>query len=170
MAIDRVTVLSILFHIVAVLGSMFLDNLTSATGLAHYGGESGLLPDSSGPYGAIYNFIAGDNQPELTEQGAGFLGFVKWIFTGPLGLFGDLVGLLLVISTFSYPIINIIPAEGFGLWFRILVHGVSLLLLAILVSRLLEWASRNGLLSNPYLLVAMSLIGSIGLISHGFGG
>ena len=166
----KIAVIGVFLHIVAVIGSVYIENLTSATGVAYYGGESGLLPDSGGPYGAIYEFLVGSSTPQLAEQGDGLLGFLKWIFIGPLSIFGDLVGLLLVTSTFAYPIINIIPMERFGLWFRILVHALGIFFTLMLVSKLLEWAGRNGVMSNPYLLVALGAVGSIGLISHALGG
>ena len=72
---------------------------------------------------------------------------------------------MIVITTFSYPVIDIIPMEGFGLWARIVIHLVSLALLVVVFFRLVELLSSWGVFSNVYVLIALGLISSVGVVA-----
>lgn len=148
------------------LGTIIITNLVSQTGIATYGGSRGFLPGDDSPYSSFGKYLYGDGEPERREPGSGPMGLLKYgVFEGAcLGV--SATKFLLILATFSYPAIDIIPTEGFGLWLRISIHIMSVLAWATAIFRLLELAIQAGAFSNVYLLIAIGLITSAGLISN----
>ena len=166
MGILPLTVIVVLLHVAAVVTGIFGENLTSVTGTAYYGGSSGPLPGEDSPYHAITSFLMGEDRPVTREPGdQGGFGLFKWIIAGPMCVFADVVKLLLNITTFNYAVIQLIPSEGFGLWVKVFIHSLSTAFNLYAGKQLIELLLRAGVFSNPYALVALGVLSSIGLVS-----
>ena len=149
------------------IGSIIVINLVSSTGLATYGGERGFLPGEDSPYSAFGRFLYGDERPSPTLPGedSGGLGLAKYGVTDGICFISTTVRQGLVITTFAYPVIDIIPMEGFGLWIRMAIHLASLALTGALMYLLVEMLIQMGVFSNVYVLIAVGVISSAGLVS-----
>ena len=165
MGVQAITAIAILFHIAAIVAGIYADNLTGF-GEAYYGGDSGPLPGAASGYHTITDFLAGSDRPEVDQLGSqGGLVIFRWIITGPMCVAASLVKLLLSITTFNYAVVQVLPDYGFGLWIKLLIHAVSTLITLITSGKLVIFLLQAGVLSNPYALVALGIIGSVGLIS-----
>ena len=166
MGLTAVLVIATLFHVAAVASGVFMDNLFDPTGTAYYGGETGPLPGAGSAYESLTSFLAGDDRPALDDPGdvGGFAVF-RWILTGPLCISVDITKMFLTVTTFAYPVVMVIPSEGFGLWIKLAIHAVSTLLTLVGVGKLVGFLMRSGVLSNPYALVALGIMGVVGFVS-----
>ena len=175
MTIYRLGALMTVVHLLAGgVGSIIIANLVSFTGVATYGGESGFLPgndaaysEDDSPYTAFGKFLYGDGQPEphLPGDTSGGLGLAKYAVTEGVCMVSTGVKWILIMASFSYPVIDIIPMEGFGLWVRIVIHLVAFGCLAALLWRLFEMLIAMGVFSNVYAMIALGALGSAGLVS-----
>ena len=168
MTIYRLGVLMTVVHLLAGgVGSIIIANLVSFTGVATYGGESGFLPGDDSPYTAFGKFLYGDDQPDphLPGDSSGGLGLAKYAVTEGVCMVSTSVKWMLIMASFSYPVIDIIPMEGFGLWVRIVIHLLALVVLAAILWRLFEMLLAMGVFSNVYAMIALGVIGSAGLVS-----
>ena len=161
------TLMTVIHLLVRGIGTLVVINLTSVTGQATYGGDAGFLPGEDSPYSAFGEFLYGDGQPapDLIGDDAGGLGLARYGVTQGICFMSNSVKMLLIISTFSYPVIDIIPMEGFGLWIRICIHLASLAALGAVLFLLVQLLIQMGIFSNIYILVAIGLVSSAGLVS-----
>ena len=106
---------------------------------------------------------AGQDLKEPPNE-SGFAVF-RWIITGPMCVSVDVTKMFLTVTTFFYPVVQIIPTEGFGLWIKLGIHAASTVLSIMGAARLVGFLLRSGVLSNPYALVALGIIGAIGFVS-----
>ena len=148
------------------VGTVIMSNLVSQTGIATYGGSRGFLPDDDSPYSAFGRYLYGDGEPERREPGEGPIGLLRYGVIEGTCLASSAVTFVIILATFSYPAIDIIPTEGFGLWVRVAIHVMALFGFVVALVRLLEMAIQMGVFSNVYLLIALGLISSAGLISN----
>ena len=151
------------------IGSNIITNLVSQTGAPTYGGSRGFLPGDDSPYSAFGKYLYGDGEPGRQLPGAdqsGIAGLMQYgVFRGAC-MMSEGVTFLIILATFSYPVIDIIPTEGFGLWIRLVIHILGVLGLLVVGVQLLEWAIRAGVFSNVYLLIAIGIVSSAGLLSN----
>ena len=149
------------------IGSIIVINLISSTGVATYGGERGFLPGEDSPYSAFGRFLYGDDQPSLTLPGedSGGLGLAKYGVTDGICFISTTVKQAIIITTFAYPVIDIIPLQGFGLWIRLAIHLASLSAMGAVMFFLVELLIQMGVFSNVYVLIAVGVISSAGLVS-----
>ena len=168
MTIYRLGALMTVIHLLAGgVGSIIIANLVSFTGVATYGGESGFLPGDDSPYTAFGKFLYGDDEPSanLPGESSGGLGLAKYAATEGVCMVSTGVKWMLIMASFSYPVIDIIPMEGFGLWVRIVIHLLALAALTAILWRLFELLLAMGAFSNVYAMIAMGLVSSAGLVS-----
>ena len=148
-------------------GSVVITNLVSQTGVATYGGPSGFVPGEESPYSAFGTFLYGDDSPDpaLPGEDSGGLGLARYGMTEGICVISGMVKWGIIITTFAYPVIDIIPMEGFGLWVRIGIHLLSLAAFVAFFFRLVEMLAGWGVFSNVYVMVAIGLISSVGLLA-----
>ena len=167
MRIYALLVPMVVVHLLAGgVGSVIIDNLVSYTGEATYGGSTGFVPGGDSPYSAFGRFLYGDDEPDpsLPEESGG-LGLARYGLIDGICVMSSAVRWGLIITTFSYPVVDIIPMEGFGLWVRLAIHVISIGAVVAVMFRVVELLVQMGVLSNVYILIAVGILSSVGLVS-----
>ena len=166
MGIQAVLVLAAIFHIAAVGSGIFLTNLYDPAGVAYYGGESGIFPSDDSAYGDLTSFLMGDDalQTETPAREGGF-GIFRYIITSGMCAGSDVTKMALSVMTFNYPVIQLFPSEGFGLWIKLIIHAVSTCGSYLILSRLVQFLIKAGVLGNPYILAGLGVMSAVGIIS-----
>ena len=164
----KLTVVAAILHIALMGSTIFLQNWgTGAT--PFYGGNTGFLPatgDSAHPYDKFSAWLAGGGT-RLNDPGdQGGIGILQWIVRKPLcGMVGVVKSLISLTTLHAYDVIQLIPTEGFGGWFKILVHMIGALLSAALMSVLVAFAIRTGVFSNVYTMGLVLGVAALGVVS-----
>ena len=164
--LNRLLAVAIIVHVALFGATIFIQNGT--VDVPYYGGDHGFLPstgDDAGAYDQFSSWLAGGSRQQLDEPGDGVIGLLKWIIPGPLCGIVNIVKFLISIGILKYGIIDSIPSEGFGLWFKTAVHLAATLIHVGLISMLLGFAVRAGVFSNVYLLGALGIISVLGIVA-----
>ena len=158
-------VFTIVIHVAMVGTGVFLSNLDLA---ANYGGETGLLPtsdSSGGAYDQFSSWLMGSG-PKIDEVGqGGGVSIFQWIVRTPLCGMVSVVKYLIILTTLNHEVLTFMPTDGFGNWFRILVHAAGIVLTLMLFGRVIEFAVRAGVFSNIYMLGIVLGVSAIGLVA-----
>ena len=173
MGIQAVLVIVTICHIAAVGSGIFLTNLTDPGQGSYYGGETGIFPSDNTPYGALTSFLAGDDQDVAAPTREGGLGIFRYIATSGMCAGADVTKMTLSLMTFNYPVVQIIPTEGFGLWVKLIIHALGVLGTYLILSKLVTFLVQSGVFTNPYILAALGImagLGIVGTIANGAGG
>ena len=159
--------LAVVHLLVGGFGSLVITNLVSADLAPSYGDSArGFAPDSDSAYAAFGNFLYGDGSPSRTDPGEqGGVGLVRYGLTEGVCIASSAVKTGIIITTFAYPITQTIPAEGFGIWILMAIHAGSMAAFVALIFLLLDTPFILALLSNIYVLIAVGVLSSIGIIS-----
>ena len=148
------------------VGSVIIGNLASNTGQADYGGESGFIPGEDSPYSAFGNFLYGSGEPTPDLPGeSGGIALARYGLIDGVCVVSSAVKWGIIITTFSYPVVDIIPVEGFGLWIRLAIHVLSTGAIVAVMVRLVDLLAQMGVFSNVYILIAAGILTSVGLVS-----
>ena len=164
--LNRLLAVAIIIHVALFGATIFIQN--GVSDVAYYGGDHGFLPstgDDAGAYDQFSSWLSGGSRQQLEEPAGGVIGLFKWIVQGPLCGTVNIVKFMISIGILKYGIIDSIPSEGFGLWFKTAVHLAATLIHVALISLLLGFAVRAGVFSNVYLLAAVGIIGALGIVT-----
>ena len=168
--INRVFFLVGIIHIALFGSSIFLANVQTET--PNYGGSSGFLPSTGDPdhaYDRFSNWLASGSGAGVSDPGeGGGFHFLKWILgsNGPLCGTVTITKLLIGMVFLEYELVNLLPADGFGNWFRLAVHLIGAAINLSLIGVLVGFAIRAGVLSNPHLLVALGFLSIFAISSN----
>ena len=168
-------VVALILHVGLMLASIFLANLGDA--LPFYGGDTGFLPstgDDTHTYDKFSSWLSGGG-PAVDDPGdQGGIGVLAWAVKTPLCGMVSVIKFTLSLATLHlYDVIQVIPSDGFGNWFKIVIHILGALIAIGLIARIVDLAIRAGVFSNPYLLgliLGVSIIGSVATVLDGSGG
>ena len=155
-----------IIHIALMGGTIFLQNLTAAT--PYYGGETGFLPSTGNQANTYDKFSAwlSGGGPSANDPGsAGGVGILQWAVRTPLCGMVSVIKFILSLSVLNYDVIRLIPSDGFGNWFKIIVHVLGALITIALFSRIVEFAIRAGVFSNVYLMAIVLGIAVLGTVA-----
>ena len=172
MGIQAVLVIVTICHIAAVGSGIFLTNLTDPGQGSYYGGETGIFPADDSPYGALTSFLAGDDLEVAAPTREGGFGVFRYVLTSGMCAGVDVTKMSLSLMTFNYPVVQIIPSEGFGLWVKLIIHALGILGAYYVLSKLVAFMVGAGILSNPYALGALGILAGlsiVGTIANGAG-
>ena len=166
---------ALIIHVALMLASIFLANLGDV--LPFYGGATGFLPSTGEEAHAYDKFSAwlSGGGPAVDDPGdAGGIGVLAWAVRGPLCGMVAVVKFILSLATLHlYDAIQIIPSDGFGNWFKIVIHILGALIAIGLIARIVDIAIRAGVFSNQYLLIlilGVSIFGSLATVLDASGG
>lgn len=168
-------VVALVVHVALMLASIFLSNLGDA--LPFYGGTTGFLPstgDDAHAYDKFSVWLSGGG-PAIDDPGdAGGIGVLAWAVRTPLCGMVSVVKFILSLATLHlYDAIQIIPSDGFGNWFKIVIHILGALIAIGLIARIVDIAIRAGVFSNNtllLLLLGVSILGSVATVLDAAGG
>ena len=76
---------------------------------------------------ALTSFLAGDDMDVAAPAREGGFGVFRYILTSGVCAGVDVTKMSLNLMTFNYPVVQIIPSEGFGLWIKLLIHALGVL-------------------------------------------
>ena len=166
---------ALIVHIALMLASIFLANLGDA--LPFYGGPTGFLPatgDDAHAYDKFSAWLSGGG-PSVNDLGnQGGIGVLAWAVREPLCGMVSVVKFIISLATLHlYDAIQVIPSDGFGNWFKIVIHILGALIAITLIARIVDIAIRAGVFSNQYLLIlilGVSIIGSLATVLDASGG
>ena len=164
--LNRILAVAIIVHVALFGATIFIQN--GVVDVPYYGGSHGFLPstgDNANAYDKFSSWLAGGSRQQLDEPGAGVIGLFKWIVQGPLCGTVNIVKFLISVTILKYGIIDSIPNEGFGLWFKTVVHLAATLIHVGFIGMLLGFAVRAGVFSNVYLLGAVGIISVLGIVA-----
>ena len=157
------------------IGHVFVSNLHSL--VPDYGGSMGFLPqtgDADSPYDKFSNFLAGDAGPQVEElDKQGGLNFIRWAIFTPMCVMSTIVRVLLAAASFNYGLLTLLPTEGPGLWVRLIIHIVGIMLTANLLNQVVSFALRTGIFSQGWGVIGVlgvAAIGAASAIADGAGG
>lgn len=163
--IQKLLILTLGIHICLVLATIYLTNLGETP---YYGGSAGFLPstgDSAHPYDRFSAWLAGGGD-QLNDPGdQGGIAILQWIVRKPLCMSVSFVRWLIILTTFSYEVIQLIPTGGFGGWFKILIHLVGVFLTGLLAQAGVRFAIQAGVFSNIYMMGMVLGISTVGIVS-----
>lgn len=133
-------------HIAVIGMSVLLTNVVSSS--PDYGhGESGVFPKE------LKEFL-GTTAEDVGGTTDGGFNFFRWILGTPLCKISQLVDLFIALSVLNYPVLTderIIPAEGFGAWFRdglnMMAGGMVLMVVGLALTMLFQSNILNQALS-----------------------
>ena len=74
-----------------------------------------------------------------------------------------IVKALLSLTILHYEVVQIISTDGFGGWFKILIHMAGAYISISLMSHLVAFAIRAGVFSNVYIMGAVGLVSLLGI-------
>ena len=168
-------VVALILHVGLMLASIFLANL--GDGLPFYGGDTGFLPstgDDTHTYDKFSAWLSGGG-PAVDDLGnQGGIGVLAWAVKTPLcGMVSVIKFILSLAILHLYDVIQIIPSDGFGNWFKIVIHILGALIAIGLIARIVDLAIRAGVFSNNTLLILLlgvSVFGSIVTLLDATGG
>lgn len=164
--IIKLLVVAVILHSALMGADIFLDNIASST--AHYGGQTGFLPATGDRDHAYDQFTAwlGGGGSQLADPGdQGGIAILQWIVRTPLcGMIG-IIRFLVSLTILNYDVVRLIPSDGFGNWFKILVNIVGALLNGTLMSVVVRFAIQAGVFSNVYLMGLVLGIAVIGAVA-----
>ena len=166
MGIQAVLVIVTICHIAAVGSGIFLTNLTDPGQGSYYGGDTGIFPADDSPYGALTSFLAGDDRLDVAEPTReGGFGIFRYIITSGMCAGADVTKMTLSLMTFNYPVVQIIPTDGFGLWVKLVIHAMGILGAYYVLSKLVTFMVGAGILSNPYALAALGVVTGLSIVA-----
>ena len=168
-------VAALIVHAGLMLASIFLANLGDVS--PFYGGATGFLPstgDDTHAYDKFSAWLAGGG-PAVDDPGdKGGIGVLAWAVRGPLCGMVSVVKFTISLATLHlYDVIQVIPSDGFGNWFKIVIHILGALIAIGLVARIVDIAIRAGVFSNNTLLILLlgvSVFGSVVTLLDAAGG
>ncbi len=143
-----------------------------------YGGSTGFLPstgDDTHAYDVFSAWLSGGG-PTVADPGdQGGIGVLAWaVRTPPLCGMVSVVKFIISLAILHlYDAIQIILSDGFGNWFKIIIHVLGALIAIGLIARIVDIAVRAGVFSNQYLLIlilGVSIIGSLATVLDASGG
>ena len=166
---------ALIIHIALMVASIFLANLGDV--LPFYGGSTGFLPstgDDTHAYDVFSAWLSGGG-PAVDDPGdRGGIGVLAWAVRTPLCGMVSVVKFIISLATLHlYDAIQVIPSDGFGNWFKIIIHVLGALIAIGLIARIVDIAVRAGVFSNQYLLIlilGVSIIGSLATVLDASGG
>jgi len=165
--INRILAVTIIIHVGLFGSTLYLDN--SATDTPFYGGAHGFLPstgDSANAYDRFSGWLAGGGRQDMSDPGElGGIELLGWIVSGPLCGMASAVKFLISAGILNYGLITLIPNEGFGLWFKMIVNLAAAFVHIGILSSLVGFAIRAGVFSNVYLMVGIGLISAFGIVA-----
>ena len=144
MPITKFVGLYIVLHGAFIFATLFLYNLVPTQNFIYYG--RGLLPDD------LMNILT-LNVTSISDR-SGF-GFVRWILSFGLCSISSVAGTLFTLATFNYPIMNLVPPNGVGLYFSQGVQIIGGLITIGLISMLIAWMTRLGIFADRWALAAI---------------
>ena len=148
--INRLFFLAAIVHVACFGAGLYLGNALSET--PNYGGFTGFLPATGG----------GDSLSD-PEQGGAFK-FLRWILSsdGPVCGTVTITKMLIGMVFLEYEVINLLPVDGFGNWFRLAIHLIGAAINITLIGILVRFAVQAGIFNNPQLLVLIGVISLFG--------
>ena len=168
-------VAALIVHIALMLASIFLANLGGVS--PFYGGSTGFLPSTGNDTHGYDQFSAwlSSGGPAVDDPGdKGGIGVLAWAVKTPLCGMVSVVKFIISLATLHlYDAIQVIPSDGFGNWFKIIIHTLGALIAIGLIARIVDLAIRAGVFSNQYLLIlilGVSVFGSIVTLLDASGG
>lgn len=160
----KLRTIATILHISLMGATIYLQNWGDAT--PFYGGATGSLPstgDGNHPYDWFSAWLSGGGT-RLDDPGdQGGIQILGWIISGPLCGMVVIVKALLSLTILHYDVVQLISTDGFGGWFKILIHMVGAYLSISLMSRLVAFAIRAGVFSNVYIMGAIGLVSVLGI-------
>ena len=113
--------------------------------------------------------------PAVDDPGdQGGIGVLAWAVRGPLCGMVSVVKFTISLATLHlYDVIQVIPSDGFGNWFKIVIHIIGALIAIGLIARIVDIAIRAGVFSNNTLLILLlgvSVFGSLVTLLDAAGG
>ena len=162
-------------HAAFGIGHIFVSNLDAL--VPNYGGSMGFLPqtgDADSPYDKFSNFLADDGGPQVEPlDNQGGLNFIRWAIFTPMCVMSTIVKVLLAAASFNYGLLTLLPSEGPGLWVRLIIHMVGIMLTANLLNQVVAFALRTGIFSQKWGIVGIlgvAAVGAASAIADGAGG
>ena len=168
--LNQLMVVAIIIHVALFGSTIFLTNAVSE--LPYFGGDHGFLPttgDDANAYDRFSGWLSGGAEEEEREEigDGGIIDLFRWIIQGPACTTISIVKFMISFTMIKYGIIDLLPNEGFGLWFKTLVHLVAALVHARFALLMLRAAIQAGVFSNPTLLALVIGISAVGFALTG---
>lgn len=159
----KLLVLTLVIHVALTGATIYLAN---AGDTPYYGGSTGFLPgtgDDQHPYDQFSGWLSGGGSRLNEPAQEGGIGILRWIVDTPMCGMVFIVRGLITLTIFHYDVVQLIPTDGFGGWFKILLHLLGALLTGALMSTMVAFAIRAGVFSNVYLMGIILGIAVVGI-------
>ena len=162
--LNQLMAVAIIVHVALFGSTIFLAN--AVADLPYFGGSHGFLPstgDDQNAYDQFSGWLSGGAEEEERDDigGGGIIDLFRWIITGPACTVVGIIKFMISVTIIKYGIIDLLPNDGFGLWFKTIVHLVATLVHARFALLLFRGALQAGILSNPTMLALVVGISAV---------
>ncbi len=161
--IQKLFILTLGIHVCLVLATIYLTNMGD---VPYYGGSTGFLPgtgDGANAYDQFTGWLLGGGYRPGDPGNQVGIPLLGWIIAKPLCGMVSAVRWLIILTTFNYDVVQLIPTGGFGGWFKMLIHLVGVFLTGAVMNALVRFGIQAGVFSNVYVMGAIGVVSVIGI-------